>query len=271
MTGDPTGTDNAGRYLLANSQPAAEERLPALSALFDPVSIRHFEEVGIRTGWHCWEVGAGSPSLPRWLASTVGPTGAVIATDIDLSRLPDDTTFTARRHDVGTDPAPGRDFDLIHARLVLVHVPQRDAALATMVGALRPGGWLIVEDADPALQPLVCIDEHDEAAALANRLKAGFRTLMAARGVDLAFGRTLPRRLRAAGLVDVTADAYFPVAATECAELERATLAQIGEQLIAAGLATAADIASHSAAIDGGRLDFVTSPLISARGRTAPQ
>jgi SAM-dependent methyltransferase len=39
-------------------------------------------------------------------------------------------------------------FDLVHARLVLVHVPDRAAALATMVAALRPGGWLLVEDAD---------------------------------------------------------------------------------------------------------------------------
>ena len=54
-----------------------------------------------------------------------------------------------RRHDVAREAPPGDPFDLVHARLVLVHLPDRERALAAMVGALRPGGWLLVEDADP--------------------------------------------------------------------------------------------------------------------------
>src|SRR5664279_6322511 len=69
-----------------------------------------------------------------------------------------------------------------------------------MVAALRPGGWLVLEDADPALQPLICPDEYGPAQQLANRLRRGFRTLLAQRGAELAFGRTLPRLLRQAGL-----------------------------------------------------------------------
>ena len=94
-----------------------------------------------------------------------------------------------------SEPAPPGSYDLVHARLVLVHVPQRAEALAAMVSALKPGGWLLVEEADPALQPLVCPDESGEAERLANTLKHGFRQLMADRGVDLAYGRTLPRVL----------------------------------------------------------------------------
>ena len=85
---------------------------------------------------------------------------------------------------------------------MLVHVPERDAALANMVASLRPGGVLLVEDADPALQPLSCLEETGPEQVLANRLRRGFRTLLAERGVDLAYGRSLPRRLRAAGLVE---------------------------------------------------------------------
>ena len=40
-----------------------------------------------------------------------------------------------------------------------------------MVGALRPGGWMLVEDADPGLQPLLCPDDHGPAQHLANRLR----------------------------------------------------------------------------------------------------
>ncbi|GAA2767983.1 hypothetical protein GCM10010103_70250 [Streptomyces paradoxus] len=52
------------------------------------------------------------------------------------------------RHDVGRDAPPAGPFDLVHARLLLVYVAERDAALRTMVQALRPGVWLVVEDGD---------------------------------------------------------------------------------------------------------------------------
>jgi len=55
-----------------------------------------------------------------------------------------------------------------------------------MVSALRPGGWLLVEDADPALQPLTCIDEWGPEQKLANKLRRDFRTLLVQRGADIA-------------------------------------------------------------------------------------
>jgi hypothetical protein len=168
---------------------------------------------------------------------------------------------------VGADPPPGGGFDLVHARLVLVHVPRRDTALAAMVEAVRPGGWLLVEEADPALQPLVCPDEAGPAQRLANKLKRDFRTLMAQRGVDLAYGRTLPRLLRGAGLADVEADAYFPVTGAACAVLEQATVRQIRDRLTRAGLATDEEIDEHLGNVAAGRLDLATSPMISAWGR----
>ena len=133
------------------------------------------------------------------------------------------------------DPPPPGGFDLVHARLVLVHVTDRAEALRRMVGALRPGGWLLLEDADPALQPLLCPDESGPEQRLANRLRSGFRTLMAGRGADLAYGRTLPRLLREAGLDEVGADAYFPITSPACAVLEAATVRQIRGRLVAAG------------------------------------
>src|SRR5205085_8080354 len=104
--------------------------------------------------------------------------------------------------EVGTEEAPAGPFDLVHARLVLVHVPRRAEALAGMIGALRPGGWLLLEDADPALQPLACPDERSPEQRLANRVRRAFRELLAERGADLAYGRTLPRLLREGGLAE---------------------------------------------------------------------
>jgi Methyltransferase domain len=169
---------------------------------------------------------------------------------------------------VGADKPPPGPFDLIHARLVLVHVRRRHEAVAAMVEALRPGGWLLVEDADPELQPLTCIDEYGPEQVLANRLRRHFRTLLGGRGADTGFGRTLPRILRQAGLVDVSADAYFPVTGPACTALERATVLQVSGQLVAAGLATEDEINRHLANIDAGGMDFATSPMVSAWGRS---
>lgn len=256
-------------YLLDNRQSEAARRFDAFATLFDPTTFRHLEALGVGPGWRCWEAGAGGTSVVSWLAKKVGPTGKVVATDIDTSLLAavNRQPVEVRTHDVGAQEPPGDGFDLVHARLVLVHVPDRDRALASMVKALRPGGRILVEDADPALQPLVSPDEHGPAEQLANRLRTGFRHLLADRGADLSYGRRLPRLLREAGLRRVEADAYFPVASPACAALESATIRQVRDRLVAAGLATDGDIDRHLANVASGGMDLATAPMISAWGR----
>ncbi|MEU2023618.1 methyltransferase domain-containing protein [Streptomyces sp. NPDC016469] len=256
-------------YLLDNQQSEAGIRFGALSELFDPVTFRHVDRLGIGPGMRCWEVGAGGPSVPLGLAERVGPDGAVVATDIDVSWTEGIAggVIEVREHDVAADPPPEGGFDLVHARLVLVHVTDRAEALRRMVRALRPGGVLLLEDADPGLQPLLCPDESGPEQRLANRLRSGFRSLMAGRGADLEYGRTLPRLLRESGLEDVRADAYFPVTSPACTVLEAATVRQIRGRLVAAGLATDEEIDRHLANVGTGRLDLATAPMISAWGR----
>jgi SAM-dependent methyltransferase len=259
----------ADGYLLDNQQTEAGRRFEALATLFDPTTFRHLERFGVGPGWRCWEVGAGGTSVVSWLAKKVGPTGKVVATDIDTSwaasvaRSP----VEVRVHDVGAEEPPGEGFDLVHARLVLVHVPDRERALQSMIKALRPGGRLLVEDADPSLQPLLCPEEYGPEQQLANRLRQGFRSLLAGRGADLAYGRKLPRLLRDAGLRGVEADAYFPVTSPACEALESATVRQIRDQLVTAGLATQEEIDQHLANVATGSMDLATAPMISAWGR----
>jgi hypothetical protein len=90
---------------------------------------------------------------------------------------------------------------------------------------------------------------------------------MTERGVDLAFGRKLPRLMREAGLVDVQSDAYFPMGGPACNELERATVEQVRELLIDSGLATEDEIQRHLSNVASGRLDLATSPMVSAWAR----
>ncbi|MFL6055175.1 MAG: methyltransferase domain-containing protein [Actinoallomurus sp.] len=256
-------------YLLDNRQAEAGTRFDALSKLFDPSTFRHIEELGIRKGWRCWEVGVGGASVPQWLAGRVGATGRVLATDIDVSwaRRAASPVVEVRHHDVTRDEPPAETFDLVHARLVLVHLSDRDRALQSMISVLRPGGRLLIEDADPALQPLICPDEHGPEQRLANKLRFGFRSLLAQRGADLGYGRKLPRLLREAGLIDVKADAFFPITSPACAILEITTINQTRGSLIAHGYATAEEVERHLDNISAGRLDLATAPMISVWGQ----
>jgi SAM-dependent methyltransferase len=258
-----------GGYLLDNQASEAGQRLEALATLFDPSTFRHLTDLGIAPGWSCWELGAGGPSVPRWLASQVRPSGRVLATDIDISwaLASADGIVEVREHDVAGNELPSESFDLVHARLVLVHVTDRERALHNAVRSLRPGGWLLLEDADPALQPLSCLDAQGPEDELANKIRAGFRTLLARRGVDLAYGRKLPRLMRSAGLVDVGADAYFPVSHPACRLLETATISQIRDDLVTHEIAASEEIDQHLVNVASGRLDLAQPPMISAWGR----
>ena len=257
------------RYLLDNRRPEAGERFEALATLFDPWTFHHLDRLGLGEGWRCWEVGAGGVSVPRGLAERVGPSGRVLATDIDVSWTEPAAggQLEVRRHNVLVDPPPAETFDLVHARLVLVHLEDRATALRVMIDALRPGGWLVIEDADPALQPLACPDERGPAEKLANRLRFQMRSLMADRGADLAYGRTLPRLLREQNLTDVSAEAYFPVASPACAILEAATVHHVSPELLAAELVTPEEIETHLTNLAQGTLDLMLAPMITAWAR----
>ncbi len=272
MTGDGVVgiSGHQARDERARRQRLLDGHYQTLSSLYDANTFRLFERLGIAGGWHCWEGGAGGSTVPAWLVRRVGPGGRVLATDIDASLLGGaaGSGFGARRHDIAADPPPPGRFDLIHARLLLEHLAGRDAALTSLTQAVRPGGWLLIESADPYLQPLACPDETGPAHQLANRLRQACWTLQA-RHSDLGYGRTLPRRLRAAGLVDVAAEVFFPLAVPAAARLHRTMIERMRTPLLASAAATGDEIGRHLDDLDAGRLDVAAFPVVSVCGRKA--
>ncbi len=124
-------------------------RLALLGATRDPHTFAALDRVGIGPGWHCLEVGAGAGTVTAWLADRVGTTGLVVATDLDLSNhAPPAANVTLLQHDIVHDPIPAAPFDLVHARAVLQHIPEREAVLDTLVAAVRAGGILVIEESD---------------------------------------------------------------------------------------------------------------------------
>ena len=253
-------------YIFDNAAQQAGQRFTSLETLYDPWTIRHLEATGIGTGWQCWEVGAGGGSIATWLGERCGPSGHVLVTDIDprflveLATL-DHAPLEIRRHDIGSDPLPAQSFDLIHARLVLTHVPARQQVLQRMVTALKPGGWLVVEDFDSTLLDRRYLTSDGAAAALYHKMVEVLVRLLAARSGEsvLTWGRSLYRHLRAAGLVDVGMEGYLAVweGGSPGARLFDANFEQIREEAINAGFITNQEVDQVLALLDDP--DFTSS------------
>jgi SAM-dependent methyltransferase len=231
-------------YLLDNAQSQAQGRFVGLEASFDTLTQRHLAARGLRPGWRCLEVGAGSGSVARWLAGQAAPDGSVLATDIDTrwvetGGLPN---LEVIQHDIVTDPLPGGAFDLIHARLVLVHLPARNQVLLRLVAALKPGGWLVAEDFDSSLPH--CLDPATGAEQAFVKVGQALVGALHRRGADTTYPRTLPHRLGSAGLSDVGASGHLVIyhGGSPEAVLQQANLDQVGPFLVDAGLVDAADL-----------------------------
>jgi hypothetical protein len=72
---------------------------------------------------------------------------------------------------------------------------------------------------------------------------------------------------RNAGLADLSAEAYFPVAMPECIPLEIATIGMIRSELLSNGIATEHEIEQHLENVRAGILDLSQPPMISVRGQ----
>jgi len=239
-------------YLLDNRKDEAGDRFEALAALYDRMTAGHFDTIGVGPGWRCLEIGAGGGSVVRHLADRVGRTGRVLATDIEprfLDPLGDLANVDVARHDIVIDPLPEAEFDLIHARLVLIHVPERRAVLPRLVAALKPGGWLLVEDADGTVSQEVFLDPQTDDEHLANRLRRGLMDMLQERGVTLDFARSLPRLFRAEGLADIAGDAYLPFAPI-ARTLERANVLQLRNEILERGVASSDEVERYLARLE---------------------
>jgi SAM-dependent methyltransferase len=259
---------NGTGYVLVNSGKQAPTRFAGLSAIYDPGTVRHLEHLGVRSGWHCLEIGAGSGTIAKWLAHRVGSTGHVLATDLDTRFLEPlkGPNLQVRRHNIGTDPLPPAAFDLIHTRLVLMHVPQRDAALAQMISSLKPGGWLLIEEYDSCSMPPDPVANPAETILEAH---LAMLRLLEDNGVNRRYGRLLSGVLRARGLSRVAAEAqlFMWQGGSVGVALIRANLEQLRETLIERNYITREKFDSDLARLEDPGLFMPSSILWSVWGQ----
>jgi SAM-dependent methyltransferase len=266
--GEGSPPDGAARprsdasYVFDNAGAQAGTRFSALAAIFDPGTIRHLAARGVSAGWHCLEVGAGGGSIATWLCERVGPAGHVVGTDIDPRFLEELSrpNLEVRQHDIASDSLPEGVFDLAHARLVLVHLPDRERALARMLAALKPGGWLVIEEFDSlSMRPDSGINPDE----VLLKTFIAMQNVMMGRGVNLRYGRFLAGRLRARGLVDVDAEGriFMWQGGSTGAALMRANFEQLRDAIIASGLVTDDEIDQDLHRLDGARF-LAPSPIM---------
>ena len=212
----PRGVGVLGAYVFDNSWEKERERLAGLEVALDPGTTRHMTEIGVGPGWTCLEVAGGGGSIAKWLCDRVGPTGRVVATDINTRFLDAMTepNLEVMHHDIVADDLPNETFDLIHARLLLEHLSGRDVALKRIVAALKPGGWAIIEDIDWGgilSKPSSIVVYPPERTRLMLKSWRALVKVMMAYGYDPEYGRKLPSLLMSEGLEEIDADIRGPL------------------------------------------------------------
>jgi SAM-dependent methyltransferase len=229
-------------YLLEHDWEQEPRRLQLLEEHADPTSVRRLEATGVGPGWKCLEVGAGRGSIARWLGSRVGPSGQVVALDLDTSLLTDldEPNIDVVCGDILDIDLPEGSFDLVHTRLVLMHIPERRRALERIVSLLRPGGSLVVEELD---WMAILTDPDPDRIALFHAFREALPT------IDFECGRALLRELDQVGLIDTTADFRVDVVggATPLAQWEQLSVQALTDQVLSAGAASAEQINAHLA------------------------
>lgn len=194
-----------GERLLGQFDGREQERVAVLASVLDPATFSVLDSIGVAPGWRCLDAGAGAGSVARWLAGRVAP-AAVIAVDRDIRFLggPAEPNLVVHELDLVTGEIPAAAFDLVFARIVLLHLRDREAVLERLCRALAPGGYLVIGE---TVGDLGLSSSYPE---IRQCMRAVTEVQTAVLGTDFTWVRTLPRRLAELGLADIGIQADTP-------------------------------------------------------------
>ncbi|GGB42998.1 methyltransferase [Flexivirga endophytica] len=232
-TSDTTTTE----YVFDSPSVQGRQQLNHLQTLLDPITTGVLDDIGVWPGNRCLDLGSGGGSIARWLADRVGPTGQVVAVDLDTEQIDVPSRVQVHGHDIRDGLPVDGPFDLIHARLVLMHLPNREGILRDLVDALAPGGWLVLGETPDRPQEVLAAPTAADAELADRVLRTGLRVVSAA-GVALDWAYAVEQRMAAAGLVSIRGNEYSPmVTGSDAGALLMGTyVAQVKPLLLDAGL-----------------------------------
>ena len=181
--------------------------------------------------------------MAQWMADQGA---SVVAIDIDtrfVESLASDA-IEVRRVDVRTDPLPQDEFDLVHARLVLEHLSDRRQILDRLIAALRPGGWVVIEDYDWS-----CFGFEGESPGFRSDIAEVILGFMAEAGFERDYGRRVVADIEAAGLTDIRGEGRARLIDSTSAGFEffRLSFESLRGAIVDAGLVSAEEADAASA------------------------
>ena len=214
------------------------QRLQAQARVWEHATGRLLDQVELGRGARCLDAGCGPGETMRQLAQRVGPAGQVVGVDIDVSLGAQalEMLHGAGHHQCSFEPGdlaagepiPGAPYDLVYARLLLLHVSDPTAVLQRLWDAVAPGGHLVVHDYDVTatnvLPPLDSVQEW-------RRVVLGAFT---GAGRDVHAGHRLPSLFARAGLG--SADGTDVAGRLEPLQTAGAMLAAVHQSLLPAAL-----------------------------------
>jgi len=200
-------------YLLGHSA-NEEERLRRQPHELAPDSRRLLDQLDIRPGDQAIDVGCGPQGILDLLSERVGPKGTVVGLERSESTVRLARKFVAERQlrnvevleaDAKSTGLPRDSFDVVHARLVLVNVPEPQRVVEEMIALARPGGAIASHEADWGA--FLC----NPPSRAWDRLLEVFLAYSRNNGIDLFVGRKTHQMFRAAGLTDIQVDPVIHV------------------------------------------------------------
>ncbi len=258
-------------YAFDNDSVHADDQLALLGELLDPFTTRRLERLGVAQGWQCLEVGAGAGTVANWLADRVGIDGHVTATDIKPQRIVARDNLTARRHNIVTDALPVRTYDLVHARLVLMHLPQRQMILDRLLMTLKPDGVLLLDEFDVSYAPVLEVPEGAD-PELFGKFNDALMAHLTSAGANVSWGRHASAAMRLAGYADVQAEAELQIwrGGSPGCRLHHSNSLQLNDGLIASGM-TARELGKLREQLAHPRFSVAGYPIYSISARTPPR
>jgi SAM-dependent methyltransferase len=208
-SGEPSadgGSPDANEVYALGTNRGESARLEQQADELAPVSAALLDRIGLRAGQRAIDLGCGPRGIVDMLASQVSPGGQVVGLDANPGHTAMAAGFAAARglHCVQTVTAdaratglPAASFDLVHARTLLVNVPEPAEVVAEMVRLARRGGSVAVVEPDTELG--LCYPPNQAFDRLGEIFHVAFRR----NGADPFIGRRVPELFRLAGLTDV--------------------------------------------------------------------
>jgi SAM-dependent methyltransferase len=179
-----------------------------------------------------------------WMGEVVGLAGQVVAVDFDPKFLSEAArpNMTVMRADIRTAQLPQQSFELVHARYVLIHLPDYEVALMKMFDSLKPGGRLVLEEPDFSASRGITGDEQGLASLC--KINQAIEQMYATRRMDYALGLKLPVLMQRRGLQCLTVENDVPLSmgGSGMATVMKMSAEQLREKYLATGVVGRSDL-----------------------------